>query len=62
MTVEARKARRRLIAKRVVARKISETWKRKRENRRGAEAPSDDYGGMPETDAALDELPDSLVG
>ena len=62
MANEARKARRRLIIKRVTARKISETWKRKREHSGGSEEPTEDYGGVPETDAVLDELPDSLVG
>jgi hypothetical protein len=56
MTEEALEARLRLIIKRVAARKITKA------RRRRSEEPSDDYGGVPETDAVLDELPDSLVG
>ena len=54
--------RRKLIVKRVAARKISETWQRKRRGRPASQEPIDDFGGLPETDAVLDELPESLVG
>lgn len=63
MTPEQRKARRRVIVKRNAARKTRETWKRKRGGRSAdVSAPVDDYAGVPDSDAVLDELPESLVG
>lgn len=54
--------RRKAIVKRAAARKISATWQRKRDERDKVSEPSDDFGGLPETDTVLDELPDSLIG
>ena len=64
MTPEQLRARRRAIVKRNAARKISETWKRKKRGRPAAADPMvlDDDAGVPESDAILDELPDSLLG
>ena len=61
--------RRKLIVKMVVARKMSvkmrESWRRRKQEAQAASGNvdgDDTSGGVPETDAALDELPDSLVG
>jgi hypothetical protein len=63
MTTTQLKARRKVIVKRVAARKIKETWRMKRARGEVSERSLvDDFGGVPDTDAALDELPKSLVG
>ena len=63
MTREQKVARRKVIVKRNAARKIKATWARKKQRAPDmGRAPADDFGGVPDTDAALDELPDSLFG
>lgn len=54
--------RRKILVKRVAVGKLKETWRRKRASRGEPADPVDDFGGLPETDAVLDELPESLVG
>lgn len=62
MTKEQKVARRKVLVKRNAARKIKATWARKKQRPHDTGAPADDFGGVPDTDAALDELPDSLFG
>lgn len=55
--------RRKIIAKRNAALKSRATWRKKLQGGDQESIPSsDEFGGVPETDAALDELPDTLVG
>lgn len=63
MTVAQKKARRRVIVKRIAAAKIKETWRLKREAKANSGKMSD-FGdaGVSDIEAALDELPESLLG
>jgi hypothetical protein len=54
--------RRKIIVKRVAARKIRATWQLKRAQRGQTQEPADDPAGLPEADDELDEALGSLVG